>query len=451
MAHMNSLDLLSIRPGMPASALAKLLGHRWREPDEQGRLTCLTKDVFARLDEERAVGYVLFSCSMPRTLLIEGLRTGMLISDALAANPRLTALPEDPDTTEAGWTRYGFISDGGMKVTANVSTQDNTVRSVRLDNPGAVYCEPALPVFDPTLTNAFDLELGPQRILPRVDRGDEWSGGWTLGLPPGISSAQWPLSASNGQPLRHAFTLHLPPEYRVKGEQWVALCMFVDDQQEELSHVEEIAAFFDSPLAMTPPDDSNLLPFWHYRHAKHPHSRTMEDILGTQYCAIWLTQQEFEGELSLPPKSLSTLLEDPPGWIEKDYASYFHDSWLYTRSGDDPIPGAGIGGAANPSVALPINAVIRADDPNVGRSPREWESECAISGYIEAFSDLGQELNLSRWDSVAHLGGTMLPQQGYPEFGPYYLEFEEGFGGFNFGCGNAQLDLEQMKIDWACG
>ncbi|WP_242890364.1 hypothetical protein [Stenotrophomonas maltophilia] len=45
----------------------------------------------------------------------------------------------------------------------------------------------------------------------------------------------------------------------------------------------------------------------------------------------------------------------------------------------------------------------------------------------------------------------MQPQQGYPEFGPYYLEFEEGFGGFNFGGGNAQLDLQQMKIDRACG
>ncbi len=46
----------------------------------------------------------------------------------------------------------------------------------------------------------------------------------------------------------------------------------------------------------------------------------------------------------------------------------------------------------------------------------------------------------------------MFPVQGFPEFSPYYLDFSEYFGGFNFGGdGNCQIDLQAMKLDWACG
>jgi hypothetical protein len=30
-------------------------------------------------------------------------------------------------------------------------------------------------------------------------------------------------------------------------------------------------------------------------------------------------------------------------------------------------------------------------------------------------------------------------------------EFDQHFGGFNFGGGNAQLDLQTMAFEWACG
>jgi len=309
---MDNSSLLHMRPGMPSSTLAELLDARWKEPDEQGHLTCLSKDVLARLDSDRAVGYVVFACSMPKTVLIEGLRTGMPIGDALAMNPRIALLPEKPEEAVEGWAAYGFITNDGMQVTANVKTQDNKVKSIRLENPNATYCEPALPIFDPTLTKAFDIALGPQRVLPKAGRGSEWDGGWTLGLPPGITAEQWPLSFSNGHPLRHAFTLHLPSEYRAKGNELGALSLLVDDQQEELSSVEEIADYFSSPLSMTPPEDSDLLPFWQHRQARHAHSHSMVDILGTQFCAIWLTQQEFGGELCLPPEANSALLDDPP-------------------------------------------------------------------------------------------------------------------------------------------
>ena len=46
----------------------------------------------------------------------------------------------------------------------------------------------------------------------------------------------------------------------------------------------------------------------------------------------------------------------------------------------------------------------------------------------------------------------MRPIQAHPEpaFSSHYIEFEEVLGGFNFGSGCAQLDLEQMRFDWAC-
>ena len=45
----------------------------------------------------------------------------------------------------------------------------------------------------------------------------------------------------------------------------------------------------------------------------------------------------------------------------------------------------------------------------------------------------------------------MKPIQAIPEFSPFYIGFEESFGGYNFGTGNAQLDFKRMKFDWACG
>ncbi|MOA22162.1 hypothetical protein D3C78_1427040 [compost metagenome] len=50
-----------------------------------------------------------------------------------------------------------------------------------------------------------------------------------------------------------------------------------------------------------------------------------------------------------------------------------------------------------------------------------------------------------------HIGGTMYPVKDIPHgFGPYYIEFGEELGGYNFGCGIAQLDFQNMRFDWAC-
>jgi hypothetical protein len=62
-----------------------------------------------------------------------------------------------------------------------------------------------------------------------------------------------------------------------------------------------------------------------------------------------------------------------------------------------------------------------------------------------------EQFDLVRLIGRNHFGGTMLPNQWTPRYSAIYLEFQEHFGGFNFGGGNAQLDLETMAFEWACG
>lgn len=307
---------------------------------------------------------------------------------------------------------------------------------------------------DPRLTHAFDFIRDPQRLQPVTGCGVEWAGGWSLGLPPGITSAQWPLSPRFGYPLRHAFTVYVPAEYRRQGEDLVAFSLFVDDQFEELRESPSVAAFFETAVASDPPIDPPLLPLWEQRRSRHPRQFDMTDLLDTHYAAIWLTQTEFDGPLATPPDlSGNPLLSEPPRWLSESYAAYFREMISIRNHDGTVLPWLpGEGRSAGLATAFPIRAIQREDDPNVGKPAREWEHECKDSGYIRPYtSEEGKALRLERFSGRNHLGGTMFPMQGYAEFGPFYLEFEEDFGGFNFGSGNAQIDLEKMALDWACG
>ena len=84
----------------------------------------------------------------------------------------------------------------------------------------------------------------------------------------------------------------------------------------------------------------------------------------------------------------------------------------------------------------------------------------APSGYVnfnyyegdEISAETYREHEWAKGHKPNHIGGTMRPVQATPEFSPYYIGFEEYFGGYNFGAGgNAQLDFLEMKFDWACG
>lgn len=168
----------------------------------------------------------------------------------------------------------------------------------------------------------------------------------------------------------------------------------------------------------------------------------MLDVLGCEYVALWLTEAEFAGPLASPP----SMAEHPqlqgtpePGWRLGRSAP----DWLLRSQPDMASYMDGL--------ARPI-AIEEREDPNAGKPAREWDDENQFSGYVPAFSDEGQALGLDRFHATPHhLGGTMIPVQGYPPFSPYYFEFGEEFACFNFGGGVGQVDLEQMKIDWACG
>lgn len=82
-----------------------------------------------------------------------------------------------------------------------------------------------------------------------------------------------------------------------------------------------------------------------------------------------------------------------------------------------------------------------------------------VSGYQQPYYYEGGDpkaANYREHDWTAdhargHIGDTMQPIQTTPRFSPYYVEFNEHLGGFNFGSGNCQLDFLNMQLDWACG
>ena len=90
--------------------------------------------------------------------------------------------------------------------------------------------------------------------------------------------------------------------------------------------------------------------------------------------------------------------------------------------------------------------------PIVGRPPRDrLLHKDELGDYVAPYSKDAEAFDLARLSGRNHLGGTMFPCQWTPKFSATYLEIEEHFGGFNFGGGNGQLDLESMEFDWACG
>ncbi|MDN5000800.1 hypothetical protein ACFQZO_07900 [Bradyrhizobium sp. GCM10027634] len=282
-------------------------------------------------------------------------------------------------------------------------------------------------------SRAYDLQM-----LDRpADRARDH--GWVYGLPPGISSEQWPLDAVTGYPLMHGFTLRLPDDYRVHGEDIVAVSFFATAPD----HNDGGA-----------PDDPEIREAVKARSV-HPRLSRMTDILDYDYAALLLTKAEYDGAFATPPAPLALATADRPRWLDVGGASAFHEA---------AAPHARKMFAAPPRADLAENRAIaltpRADDPNAGKSPQDGPaSRIAPSGYQPFYYYVGgvpgrDNFRLHDWardHAPNHLGGTMRPCQSVPEMSPFYIEFEEYFGGYNFGGGNAQLDFRDMKFDWACG
>ncbi|MEN3346849.1 MAG: hypothetical protein V7632_484 [Bradyrhizobium sp.] len=168
----------------------------------------------------------------------------------------------------------------------------------------------------PTL--AYDLTL----LKTPPQRGTDHDNGWCYGLPPGIRPEQWPLSPYDGFPMQHCFTLRLPVQYRARGEAYVALAMFADQQYDEPIEVDAVAKYLAAETVERP-SEGNLLPYWSYRQNRHPTECRMKDIIDHNFAAIWLTEAEFAGPLCAPPELAGNPLlqiNPPPRWIERGTA-----------------------------------------------------------------------------------------------------------------------------------
>jgi hypothetical protein len=282
-------------------------------------------------------------------------------------------------------------------------------------------------------SRAYDLQM-----LDRpADR--ERDHGWVYGLPPGITSEQWPLDPVTGFPLMHGFTLLLPEDYRVHGEDIVAVSFFATSADHTIDGATDDPRIRDAVLA---------------RRA-HPRLSRMTDILDYEYAALLLTKAEYDGAFATPPVPLVLATAERPRWLDVGGASaFFEKAPPFAQEMFAGPPRADL--AENRAIAL----MPRASDPNAGKAPqdplfpRDPPSDYQSHYYFVGGVPTADNHRLHDWakdHAHNHLGGTMRPCQAVPEMSPFYIEFEEYFGGYNFGSGNAQLDFKDMKFEWACG
>ena len=282
-------------------------------------------------------------------------------------------------------------------------------------------------------SHAFDLPM-----LARPVGGARAVGG-VYGRPPGCASEQWPLDPVTGYPLMHGFTLLLPEDYRVHGEDIVALSFFATAPD----HNDGGA-----------PDDPEVREAVMARPS-HPRLSRMTDILDYGYAALLLMRAEYEGPFATPPAPLALATAERPRWLDVGGAcAFFEAAPPFARKMLGASPRADLG------ETRAIGMTPRACDPNAGKGPQdEHTRDKPPTGYQPYYYYEGDKpgrdnFRLHDWakdHAPNHLGGTMRPCQAVPEMSPFYIEFEEYFGGYNFGGGNAQLDFKEMKFDWACG
>lgn len=266
-----------------------------------------------------------------------------------------------------------------------------------------------------TPTKAWDLEF----------TSENHNQGWAFGRPVGIKTSQWPRSSVNGLPMAHLFIILVPQQYRVKGDDFVAISLFQADDHVAL----EVEGVEDAINEGKFPDDSENADFWNslkeYTQNKHPKEIHLNDIIDGNWSLIWLTREEFEGDpVELPNKNCIY-----PGYDSQDGLDCFSED-------KDPQF---------------VKLVERKDDPNVGKDLEDFPDEEDENAYIDMYSDKGQELGLEDFSKLNHFGGTANPVQYTPAFSPFYFEFEENLGNANMGGGNGQIDLKNDELDWACG
>ena len=245
----------------------------------------------------------------------------------------------------------------------------------------------------------------------------------------------------------HGFTLRLPEDHRVHGSEIVGLSFFAiapDHNNGGPDPGLEIAELL-SAYPESPPEDAGLAAIW--KHARDEHSRLyrMQDEIECEYAVILLTEEEFAGKrCEVPDWVDSASLNDVrrPDWLyrgEKEIDAAY--PFWQRELGGDPNNEKGFERA--------IQFVKRAHDPNAGVVAEEDPDEDSPYTYPRD-PETFELLDWAKDHAANHLGGTMQPIQQVPDFSPHYIEFEEYFGGYNFGTGKAQLDFLNMKFDFAC-
>ena len=442
--------LATLRPGMPATALSDLVGEGWIAPGnhDKGYVRLLDMAGFgARIDSGGHLGSVSFTKLFPPGLAIGGLHIGIPFDAAKLAYPGIEPFPQD---SSDGIEAFRTVGPDGSEV--RMRFKDGALLGFDLMQPDAAYPEPPPPKAYPRTAGAYDIDILPHGAAP----GDPGHG-WCHGLPPGITPVQWPLDPRTGHPLRHAFTLLLPPSHRVKGPDLVAISLFGTDHTGTVAPKNALVA--ETWDATQPPPDTRLLPVWQHRQDRHRHEYRMTDILDEPYAVIWLTQAEFDGGVCHPPLHPGNTGLDVvplPDWTRIGAAAVFSRDRILTV--EELATGVGGAWAAALAANRAFRWTLRAEDPNAGLAPPDGWDETTAAGYqcywtSDTADGPSRILDWAQPHKLNHIGGTMRPYQSHPSpaFSPYYIEFEEELGGFNFGGGCAQLDLDQMRLDWACG
>lgn len=250
------------------------------------------------------------------------------------------------------------------------------------------------------------------------------SDGWAFGNPRGITSEQWPRSHKNGIPMAHLFTVKVPEDYRVHGKEFMAISLFYSELDQ---YDKDIYDFLTGKVQGIPEGQHGA--FWNtldaYRENKPVKLFNIPGEFNEEYALVWLTQAEFEGEITeLPENNLPYELPDM-----SDTAMVYNKNQKKTEF---------------------LKLVERENDPNTGKMPTDSDND---PEYIPMYSEKGEELGLERFWGKLHFGGTSSPCQTEPTgFTPFYLEFDETLGNANFGGdGVAQLDLLRNKLVWQCG
>lgn len=276
--------------------------------------------------------------------------------------------------------------------------------------------------------------------------------GWIFGLPPGITPEQWPIDPNTGYPLMHGFTLKLPDDYRIH-DGFVGISFFAIALEHNDGGPEYVEGLEEAILSDQSPENPLFKEFWDSFQKGHPHCKYVTETLGCYYATLLLTEEEFNGDFCLPPKLLTRSFDgdiSSPEWLKEGCASRF---WKQSYSPYLGLPPEeydvyrDLGGIPTEEINYNRAILLKSNprDPNAGMQPTDNEG----TSYINPFEN---EPDWVETISPNHLGGTTFSNQGIPDFlTPYYIEFEEIFGGYNFGSGNAQFDIKSRDFDWNCG